>query len=166
VERRNGDNGSERFISFFAEDTTAVAERDAFAAALDYVTTPADAGIYYYSKYERTSYRKLQQKHPDVCTPEDVEQLFSPTRAIDLYGDVVLKATEWPTRDRSIKTLAQHLGFVWRDKYPSGAGSVAWFDRWCTYRTPELKQRILEYNEDDCRAMRVLLDGIGDLAAD
>ncbi|UPK12188.1 ribonuclease H-like domain-containing protein [Bradyrhizobium sp. 155] len=78
--------------------------------------------------------------------------MFRPTRAIDLYGDVVLKATEWPIRDRSIKTLAQYLGFVWRDKYPSCAGSVEWFDRRCTHRTPELKQRILEYNEDDCRA--------------
>jgi predicted RecB family nuclease len=166
VERRNGDNGTERFISFFAEDTTAVAERDAFSAALDYLATRADAGIYYYSKYERTTYRKLQQKHPGICTPEDVEQLFSPTRAIDLYGDVVLKATEWPTRDRSIKSLAKYLGFVWRDTHPSGAASVEWFDRWCRGRTPELKQRILEYNEDDCRAMRVLLDGIRDLAAD
>ena len=35
--------------------------------------------------------------------------------AIDLYFDVVLKATEWPTRDFSIKTLAKHLGFAWRD---------------------------------------------------
>jgi predicted RecB family nuclease len=166
VERRNGDNCTERFVPFFAEDTTAVAERDAFAAALDYLATRADAGIYYYSKYERTTYRKLQQKHPDICTPEDVEQLFSPTRAIDLYGDVVLNATEWPTRDRSIKSLAKYLGFVWRDTHPSGAASVEWFDRWCRGRTPELKQRILEYNEDDCRAMRVLLDGIRDLAAD
>ncbi|WP_256469922.1 hypothetical protein [Bradyrhizobium sp. 155] len=31
----------------------------AFAAALDYLATRADAGIYYYSKYERTTYRKL-----------------------------------------------------------------------------------------------------------
>lgn len=123
VERRNGDSYTERFISFFAEDPTSQAERDAFAEALDYFATHADAGIYYYSKNERTTYRKLQQKHPDVCTPEDIEQKFSPTRAIDLYGDVVLKATEWPTRDRSIKTLAKYLGFVWRDTNPSGAAS-------------------------------------------
>ena len=166
VERWNGDNGTERFIAFFAADATAVAEREAFAGALDYLATRADAGIYYYSKYERTAYRKLQQKHPEVCTPEFIEQLFSPKRAIDLYGDVVLKATEWPTRDRSIKSLAKYLGFVWRDANPSGAASVVWFDRWCSGRTPALKQRILEYNEDDCRAMRVLLDGIRDLAAD
>ena len=30
--------------------------------------------------------------------------------------DVVKKATEWPTYDQSIKTLAQFLGFQWRDE--------------------------------------------------
>jgi predicted RecB family nuclease len=164
VERARQDNATERFVSFFAEEPTHVAERDAFAAALDYFASRADAGIYYYSKYERTIYRKLQQKYPDICTPEDVEQLFDPARAIDLYGDVVLKATEWPTRDHSIKTLAKHLGFSWRDTHPSGAASVEWFDRWCREKNPKTRARILDYNEDACRATRVLLDGIRALA--
>ncbi len=160
VERRNGDIRTERFVSCFAEEPTPTAERDAFAAALDYFASHPDAGIYYYSKYERTTYRRLQQKYPDICTPEDVEKLFDPSRAIDLYGDVVLKATEWPTRDHSIKSLAKYLGFSWRDTHPSGAASVEWFDRWCRERNLEVRQRILNYNEDDCRATRVLLDGI------
>jgi predicted RecB family nuclease len=165
VERKNGDNNTERFVSFFADEPTPAAERDAFAAALDYLAARSDAGIYYYSKYERTIYRKLQQKYPDICTPEDVERQFEPLRAIDLYGDVVLKATEWPTRDHSIKTLAKYLGFNWRDTHPSGAASVEWFDRWCREHDPDIRQRILDYNEDDCRATRVLLDGIRGLAA-
>jgi predicted RecB family nuclease len=37
---------------------------------------------------------------------------------------------------------------------------------WCTHRTTELKQRILDYNEDDCRAARVVLDAIRGLAVD
>lgn len=164
VERKNGDNETERFVSFFADEPTPKAERETFAGALDYFASREGAGIYYYSKYERTIYRKLQQKYPDICTPEDIEQLFDPRRAIDLYGDVVLKATEWPTRDHSIKTLAKFLGFAWRDTHPSGAASVEWFDRWCRERSPVIRQRILDYNEDDCRATRVLLDGIRGLA--
>jgi predicted RecB family nuclease len=165
VERQNEDNDTERVVSFFSEDVTPAAERDAFIAALDYLAARPHATIYYYSKYERTIYRRLQQKYPDVCTPEDVEQLFEPPRAIDLYGDVVLRATEWPTLDHSIKTLAKYLGFKWRDTHPSGAASIEWFDRWCRERKPELRQRILDYNEDDCRATRVLLDGIRALDA-
>lgn len=161
LERRGGE---ERYVWFFADDVTPAAERGAFAAALAYFAERPYAGIYYYSKYEFTVYRGLQRKYPDLCTREELERLFDPGRAVDLYGDVVLKATEWPTKDRSIKTLAGFLGFSWRDPNPSGAASVEWFDRWCTHRSPDLKQRILDYNEDDVRATRVLLDAIRGLA--
>jgi predicted RecB family nuclease len=164
VERRNGDNATEVFVPFFAEEPTPAAERDAFAAALDYVAARPGAVVYFYSKYERTTYRKLQQRYPDICTPEDVERLFGAPCSVDLYGDVVVKATEWPTLDHSIKTLAKYLGFKWRDTHPSGAASIEWFDRWCRERKTDIRQRILDYNEDDCRATRVLLDGIRSLA--
>lgn len=164
VERHNGQNETEKFVSFFADEPTPEAERAAFGDAYAYLARQEDAAIYFYSKYERTVYRKLQAKYPEVCTAEAVEHLFNPARAVDLYGDVVLKATEWPTRDHSIKTLAKYLGFSWRDTHPSGAASIEWFDRWCRERDPLVKQRVLDYNEDDCRATRVLLDGIRSLA--
>ncbi len=86
--------------------------------------------------------------------------MFDPSHAVDLYYDVVKKATDWPTIDFSIKTLAKFLGFAWRDTHPSGAASIEWFDRWVKTGDPSIRQRILEYNEDDCIATRVLLDGI------
>jgi predicted RecB family nuclease len=103
--------------------------------------------------------RKLQQKYPEVCDPNELEALFSsgPERSFDLYYDAVRKS-EWPTRDYSVKTLAKFCGFQWRDPDPSGASSIQWFDEWVNTRDPALKQRILDYNEDDCVAMRVVLD--------
>lgn len=164
VERIDGDSDGERFAAFFADEDSEEAERDAFAEAWRYFQESQPCAIYYYSKYERTIYRKLQQRYPEVCTAEEIEALFDPALAIDLYFDVVVKATEWPTRDYSIKTLAKYLGFGWRDTNPSGAASIEWFDRWIKTGDPAVKQRILDYNEDDCRATRVLLDGIRALA--
>ena len=164
VERRGGDSAAERFVAYFAEEETPAAERAAFAQSVAHLNSVPEATIWYYSKYERTIYRKLQARYPDVCTAPDIEALFDPARAIDLYFDVVMKVTEWPTNDHSIKTLAKHLGFHWRDSNPSGAASIEWFDRWVRERDPAIKARILDYNEDDCRATRVLLDGIRALA--
>jgi predicted RecB family nuclease len=164
VERRDGDNASERFIAFFTDEETEDAEREAFAQAVAYLSSDPSATIWYYSKYERTIYRKLQARYPEVCSAEAIETLFDPARAVDLYFDVVTKATEWPTNDQSLKTLAKYLGFAWRDTDPSGAASIEWFDQWVRSRDPAIKARILEYNEDDCRATRVLLDGIRALA--
>jgi predicted RecB family nuclease len=81
-----------------------------------------------------------------------VEALFAVPRSFDLYFDAV-KRSEWPTMDYSVKTLAKFCGFKWRDTDPSGAASIQWFDEWVNTREPSIKQRILDYNEDDCVAM-------------
>lgn len=163
VDRRGRVNGSEQFVFAFVDDIEPESERQAFARALGLIRERQPCAIYYYSKYERTIYRKLQQKYPDVCSAQDIEDLFDPAHAIDLYNDVVKKATEWPTWDFSIKTLAKYLGFSWRDTHPSGAASIEWFHRWVATGDPAIRQRVLDYNEDDCRATRVLRDALDDL---
>lgn len=163
VQRQGRDGTTEKFTAYFADDPTPDAERLAFSRAWGFLQAMRPCAIYYYSKYERTIYRKLQEKYPDVCTRVDIDELFNPSSAVDLYFDVVKKSTEWPTRDYSIKTLATFLNFKWRDTHPSGAASIEWYDNWVKSRDPKIRQRILDYNEDDCIATRVLLDAIRNL---
>ena len=134
------------------------AEREAYVEAMAVFRAYPAALVVHYSKYERTEYRKLQKKYPDVATAEEIEELFSQPRALDLYLDVVRPESEWPTMGFGIKDVAPVCGFKWRDVDPSGASSIEWFDQWVKVGDPKLKQRLLDYNEDDCRAMRVVMD--------
>ena len=158
VIRENADTSSERFEGIFAEDLSEEAEKSAFARAMAVFRRYPEAVVVHYSKSERTHFRKLQQKYPDICTAEEIEALYASPRALDLYSDVVRSGSEWPTMDFSVKALAKFCGFAWRNTDPSGTSSIEWFDQWTPTRDPTLKQRLLEYNEDDCCAMRVLLD--------
>ncbi|MCY3940770.1 MAG: TM0106 family RecB-like putative nuclease [Gammaproteobacteria bacterium] len=160
VERRNGDSKSERFVYFFAEGATEEAEKQAFAQAWEFMRASRPCAIYYYAPYEKTIYRKLRDKYSDVCSVDDLEALFDATETVDLYTDVVRKYTEWPTHDYSLKTLARYLGFDWQDTDPSGASSIEWFHQWTDTGDETIRQRILAYNEDDCRATRVLRDAL------
>jgi len=164
VERIFGQPETAIFVSHFANGNEPTDEEAAFRGAWNYLEARTqDSIIYYYSKYERTEYKKLAQKYPTVCSVSEVEVLFALPVMVDLYFDVVKKATEWPLYDQSIKTLAQHLGFQWRDENPSGAASIEWYNRWIESGDPAIKQRILDYNEDDCLASGVVVDGIRDL---
>lgn len=160
VERSGGTDGNEKYVHFWADQTTSDEERQAFFDAFAYISASQPCAIYYYSPYERTTWRKLQEKYPDVATPEEIEEVFGSDFAVDLYLDVVAKRSEWPTLNYSIKTLATYLGFKWRDTDPSGAASIEWYHRYTETGAAAIKQRILEYNEDDCIAMRVLLEGL------
>jgi uncharacterized protein len=152
-----------KFISFVAEQPTAEAEQRAFGDAIAFFRDSPDATAYVYSSYERTRYRGLQRRYPDVVSAEEIETLFAESKTIDLYK-IVQSCTEWPCWDKSIKTLAKYLGFQWRDPNPSGAASIEWYDRFVGTGDRALLQQILDYNEDDCRAMIVLLDAIREMA--
>jgi predicted RecB family nuclease len=155
AERRHGE---EKYVGFFTTAATPGAERESFAEAVDYVRSKMPWVMYIYSKYERTWWRALQQRYPDVCTRAEIDEMFDESRTVDLLA-VVQSSTEWPTKDHTIKTLARYLGFEWRDTHPSGFASIEWYDRYVA-GDHEAKTRILEYNEDDCVATRVVLDGI------
>ena len=101
----------------------------------------------------------MQKQYPDVVSAEEVESFFANPKTIDLY-QVVKKNTDWPLGSYSIKDIAQYLGFSWRDKIPSGALSIQWFNEYLENKDEDVLKRILEYNEDDCKATMVLKDGI------
>ena len=163
VKRVRGDNTTEEFIPFTAEEAAKALEEKAFLGAWEFVQSHPEAIVYYYSPYERTTWKKLAQRFPDVASEDAVVALFEQDRFIDLYHDVVRSKMIWPTHSLSIKALASYLGFQWRDTDPSGAASVQWFHRWTETGDPAIWKRILEYNEDDCRAMRVLVDAVRQL---
>ena len=151
--------GAERYRGIFADSATLAAERDAFAEAMALLRHYADALVVHYSHHERTQYCRLAQRFPEVAGESEIQQLFTPPRTLDLL-EPVRKQSLWPTHDHSVKSLARHCGFAWRDADPSGAASIEWFDRWATSGDATLRQRLLDYNEDDCRAMRVVLDAM------
>jgi predicted RecB family nuclease len=158
VIREQGNTAAERFVGIYADEPSKVAEEKSFAEAMQVFRRYPDAVVVHYSKYERTQYRKLQGKYPHVATQGEIEALFTRPRALDLYLDVVRPYSEWPTMGFGIKEVAPVCGFHWRDVDPSGASSIEWFNEWAKTRDPLLKRRLLEYNEDDCRAMRVVMD--------
>lgn len=162
VERRMADPDNLKFHAFVADDVTKVAEEKAWAEFWDYIRSLPESqyAAYYYSSYEKTQYKALQKKYPDVVSMDEVEVFFDCPDTIDLYYDVVKKCTEWPTYNYSIKSLAQFLGFSWRDPNPSGAASIQWFNEWVKDRSAAKLQRILDYNEDDCIATIVLKDAL------
>ncbi len=161
-ERRIEEDGgrSQRFVHFSADGGDEDGEREAFAATWAFLQSDPTARVYYFSRYERTSYRALQRRHPDVCTAEAVEAFFSDPRVIDLYTDVVRPKTEWSLSSYGIKPIAKSLGFFWAAEDASGASSIAWYDEYARTASSQLRDKIVDYNRSDCQASAVVLDAL------
>jgi len=67
-----------------------------------------------------------------------------------------------------LKHLARGAGFEWRDENPSGEASMLWYEvaRGTGDEAIVSRQRILDYNEDDCRATAALRDWLNGGARD
>lgn len=66
-----------------------------------------------------------------------------------------------------LKQLAVSAGFKWRDVNPSGEASMLWYEVAARDEGAEAmvsRQRILDYNEDDCRATKSLRDWLNGAA--
>jgi len=157
VYERSG--SKERYINFTATELLAEAEKEIWQKFWKYIESlpQDDYAVYYYSHHEKTTYKKMQKRYPDVISKENVEKFFENPNVIDLYR-LVQKQTDWPVGSYSLKALATYLGFKWRDETPSGALSIQWFNEYLESNDKDILKRILEYNEDDCKALMVLKD--------
>ena len=117
----------------------------------DFIAASGDAVFYVYSAKERSSLNKLMQRYSldPVIFDHYVEHEY------DLYTDLVVKYSDWPTYSYGIKNIARQVGFSWRDTAPGGANSIAWYNDYLSHpdQKQDVLQRILDYNEDDCKAM-------------
>jgi predicted RecB family nuclease len=113
--------------------------------------------FYVYSPKERSSLRRLGRKYG---LAEDIFERYVALE-FDLYQDLVVEYSDWPTYTYGIKQIAKLTGFSWRDVDPSGTNSIAWYNDYLTLAGKEratVLKRTLEYNEDDCRAMAHIKD--------
>ena len=171
-----------------ANDLTLIPElgrskRDAMINHLDSVAELAQANLNQFQKGRKTifsgigmaSLQKFQERamllSKSGSKPYLKSQISLPDAPTELFFDIETD----PMRDicylhgflerrngdnSSERYVASYLGFHWRDTSPSGAESIEWYHRWVETGDVNIKNRILKYNEDDCIATRVLLDGI------
>jgi hypothetical protein len=82
----------------------------------------------------------------------------SPNLLQVIYGQIY-----FPTYSNSLKEIANYLGFRWSQNTPSALDSIMWRIKWEASRERELKQRLITYNTEDCAALELVFNTIGDL---
>lgn len=108
--------------------------------------------IYHYSSHEISTLRRLQKKYK---MNEKVLANFEES-AFDLFK-TISKKTNWPLSSYGLKAICKYLGFKWSSTDAGGANSIEWFSQYLD-GNEKILDKILKYNEEDCKATAYLKD--------
>jgi len=102
--------------------------------------------LYHYCEYENRVLKELSNELKQQFNHED--------KMIDIY-EITIKNIFTPLRHYSLKSIAKWLGFKWRIGL-DGRSSIQEYRRWLNTGNRKHLEALLYYNEDDCRATRVV----------
>ncbi len=152
-------DSKEKYVSFVADSLKH--EEDMLSEFLKFMKKQKDYVIYHYHHYEKTHLHKMMEKY----------EIDEKTRSIvfDHMIDVHKVATDavaFPTYGNGLKSVARFLGFTWRHEEVDATESIAMYLDYIANpkENKEKLQLILDYNEDDCIATRVIKDWLDDVS--
>jgi predicted RecB family nuclease len=149
-------NGSERRFSFWADGKDQEAE--IFEQFMAEVTRHENFVVFCYGSYERTFLKRMRET---ANRKKPVDRVLA---ALVNALSVVYSHIYFPTYSNSLKIVGGYLGCTWNDPRASGIQSIAWRKQWEASRDNQLKQKLTEYNQEDCAALRRVSDFISGIA--
>ncbi len=124
-----------------------------WAAFLELVNHYDPMPIFHFCEYEVKTVISLAKRFQ---TPASQWQPLV-ERFVDIHQQVTERVT-LPVESYALKSIARWMGFEWRDESASGAQTVYWYDQWRKTGDRTFLDRIIWYNEDDCRATHYIKD--------
>lgn len=143
--------GKEKYTPFLARKPED--EASMWKEFVGFVESHLDVPMYHYGHFETDVINRFAAKYG--CS--DLVRDALRTNMIDVI-EVVRRSVVFPLTFYSLKDIAAYVGFRWRTEDASGANSVLWFEEWMRTGDKKTLDKILDYNEDDVRATRVVKD--------
>ncbi|HOD34445.1 MAG TPA: TM0106 family RecB-like putative nuclease [Syntrophales bacterium] len=138
------------FVAWHPEDEEAM-----FRAFMAHLASQKNYTVYHWHNYERWHMKQLADRYG--MTAEAEATLFP--FMIDLHR-MATAAFVFPTYTNGLKDVAFFLGYRWRHEDINALDAIAYYLRFQKnpggYR--EKLQAVIDYNEDDCRATKIVKD--------
>jgi predicted RecB family nuclease len=109
-----------------------------------------DVSIYHYGSYESRTIAKLAKRYKT-----DIESLTK--RLVNIHKQIYGKVY-FPVYSSRLKDVAGFVGATWTQHDASGLQSIVWRYKWAETHENQYKDTLLIYNEEDCRALKLLVD--------
>lgn len=145
-------NDSVTEYSFWADDSED--EGGIFVELIELLKPFKNLLVYHYGSYEIQALQSIAKKMPQ----EYKEALSMIVENSFNLPSIFTNNVYPPTYSNSLKEIARFLKFEWTEKDATGLQSTVWRYKWELSRNEDLKNKLLQYNIDDCKALKLVKD--------
>jgi RNase_H superfamily/Transposase IS66 family len=117
----------------------------------------------HYGSYETLFLRRMKRRYGNPCTDQFIDKLLA--EAVNVVS-VIRGNVYFPTYSNGLKEIGSHLGYEWSTFIPTGFRTIAVRRDWETRQDIRLKQALIAYNQDDCKALEAVVCHLSDLSKD
>jgi len=136
-------------------------EEQMWSECLAMLGTIDDPWLVHYGSYETNFLRRMKNRYPNLGPGTRLDHLVA--SAVNLVT-IIYAQVYFPTCSNGLKDIAQHLGFRWSHPLASGLAALCWRRQWERSLIPDLKQRLLIYNAEDCAAAQIVAEALSTLS--
>jgi predicted RecB family nuclease len=144
--------GQETFQWFWADQKSE--EPEGFCRFAEAVCQLDDFRVLHFGDYEIVALRRMKARLPENLHPR-IDAILE--RATNVLS-VIHPHLYFPTYSNGLKDIGRFLGFQRADEDATGLQSIVWRKTWNENRDPDIKTRLLQYNQDDCRELKRIVD--------
>jgi predicted RecB family nuclease len=116
--------------------------------------------IFYYGDYESKVFKRITTLYPNNTIKKTFQEKSINILTL-IFGNIY-----FPTYSNSLKDIGNYLGHHWSNPISSGIQSIVWRRHWQESKNIEIKNELMKYNEEDCRALHKLVDFINAIFSD
>ncbi len=139
------ENSKIKTFSFWAD--TPRQQNKIYRDFLSIIKNYKEHTIYHYGSYEIKSIQKMK----DVLGKKNAESIIK--NSVNMLS-IIYANVYFPTFSNSLKDIAKYLSYRWHDENASGIQSLVWRYQFELSREEKFKQKLIEYNLDDCFALK------------
>lgn len=132
--------------SFWSDSSDGEAEM--FDGFLSVLSRFSDFRVYCYGAYEKAFLTKMRSQ---TARTDIVDRALD--GLVNILG-VIYEHFYFPTFSNGLKDVGAFLGSTWSDPTSSGIQSIVWRRSWEACHDDGWKEKLVNYNQEDCRALR------------
>jgi predicted RecB family nuclease len=151
--------GKEIFHSYWADHESQ--EPDMFSRFVEAVCQWDDFRILHYGRYETVALKRMKTRLPESLHSKIDAILERATNVLSVIHPHVY----FPVHSSGLKEIGRFLGFEWANENATGLQAIVLRTNWKNTNAPDIKAQLLQYNQDDCRALKHVVESIGRLVS-